>query len=118
MTGWVPWSPLPTPDGPGGPPPARLEELLDSVLAGLGGPAVDVLVLVHERWSELVGTEVAGVSRPMGIRDGCLTVTVEGPAWADHLRWSEPEVLARIDRLVGAGIVTSLTVRIAGRRRR
>lgn len=96
----------------------RLESVLDSVLSGLGGPGVDVLVLLHERWSDLVGAEVAAVSRPLGVRDGCLDVSVEGPAWADHLRWSEPEVLARIDGLVGEGAVTSLAVRADRRGRR
>lgn len=111
----MPWSPLPTPDGDGGPGPDRLGRLLDTVLQGLGGPGVDAIVFVHERWAELVGPEVAGVSRPLGIREGRLSVTVDGPAWADHLRWSEPEVLARIEQVVGPGTVTSLAVRVARR---
>lgn len=113
----MPWSPLPTPDGDGGPPPGKLGDVLDSVLQGLGGPGVDAIVLVHERWADLVGPEVAAVSLPSGIRDGRLSVTVDGPAWADHLRWSEAEILARIAGLVGVGKVTSLTVHV-GRRRR
>ena len=117
LTGAMPWSPLPTPDGDGGPPPGKLGDVLDSVLQGLGGPGVDAIVLVHERWADLVGPEVAAVSLPSGIRDGRLSVTVDGPAWADHLRWSEAEILARIEGLVGVGKVTSLTVHV-GRRRR
>jgi hypothetical protein len=111
----MPWSPLPTPDGDGGPGPDRLGRVLDTVLHGLGGPGVDAIVLVHERWDELVGAEVAAVSRPMGIRDGRLSVAVEGPAWADHLRWSEAEVLARIEQVLGSGTVTALAVRVARR---
>ena len=114
----MPWSPLPTPDGDVGPPPVPLGRVLDSVLQGLGGPGVDALVLVHERWIDLVGAEVAATSRPLGIRDGRLAVAVDGPAWADHLRWAEPEVLARIDQLVGSGTVTALAVRVARRRGR
>jgi hypothetical protein len=101
----VPWSPLPTPDGDGGPPPTRLGDALDAVVRGLGGGGIDAIVLVHERWDELVGPEVARVSRPAALRDGRLAVTVAGPAWADHLRWSEAEILARLDQLVGAGTV-------------
>ncbi len=112
MTGAVPWSPLPTPDGDQGPPPTRLREGLDEVLRGLGGGGVEAIVLVHERWSELVGPEVAERSRPAALRDGRLSVTVDGPAWADHLRWSEAEIVARIDQLVGPRTVVSLMVRV------
>ncbi|MBX3314616.1 MAG: DUF721 domain-containing protein [Actinobacteria bacterium] len=108
----MPWSPLPTPDGDQGPPPTPLREGLDAVLRSLGGGGVDAIVLVHERWSELVGPEVADRSRPISVRDGCLSVRVAGPAWADHLRWSEAEILGRVDQLLGPGTIVSLSVRI------
>ena len=117
MTGPVPWSPLPTPDGDEGPPPTPLRDGLDAVLRGLGGGGVDAIVVVHERWSELVGPEVAARSRPVALRDGHLSVTVAGPAWADHLRWSEAEILGRIEHLVGPGTVVGLAVRVDRRLR-
>jgi hypothetical protein len=112
----VPWSKLPTSDAAGeGPAPAELPQLLDAVLAGLGAPKVEAIIAVHERWDAIVGDELAGHAQPLAIEDGCLRVGVDGPAWASHLRWSEREIVARVDRLVGAGVVTAVTTRILRR---
>jgi hypothetical protein len=113
--GPVPWSPLPTPDGDGGPGPSPLAGVLDAVMAGLGGPTVEAIVVVHERWAEVVGAEVAPHARPLGIAGGRLQIAVDSPGWANHLRWSEAEILARLTDLIGAGQVTSVAVR-TGRR--
>lgn len=112
----MPWSRLPTPDGAGdGPEPAPLPDLLDDVLAGLGAPRADALVAIHEGWATVVGAEVADHAHPLAVEEGCLRVVADSPAWASHLRWSEAEIVARIDRLVGPGVVTAVTARV-GRR--
>lgn len=111
----MPWSPLPTPDGHGGPGPAPLSGVLDAVMAGLGGPSVQAIVVVHERWAEVVGTEVAPHAKPLGISGGRLQVGADGPGWASHLRWSEVEILARLAELIGPGQVTAVTVRTSRR---
>ena len=111
----VPWSPLPTADGRGGPGPAPVGPALDAVLASLGGPSMEAIVVVHERWDEVVGPEVAPHARPLGIEGGCLKISVDSPGWASHLRWSEREIVDRLEGLIGAGQVTSVTVRV-GRR--
>ena len=110
----MPWSPLPDPDDEG-PPPRRLPEVLDQVLAGLGAPSVDVVVTVAARWPDLVGSEVAPHARPVSIENRRLTVSVDGPAWASHFRWSEAELLARLAALVGDGVVERVVTRV-GRR--
>lgn len=112
----MPWSRLPTPDGRGEvPDPATLPQLLDTVLAGMGAPAADAIVAIHEGWSTIVGEELAGHADPLSIEDGCLRVGVDSAAWASHLRWSEREIVGRVDRLVGAGVVTSVSTRVVRR---
>lgn len=112
----MPWSKLPTADATGdGPDPAKLPALLDAVLAGMGAPKVDAIISIHEGWSGVVGEELASHAHPLSIEDGCLRVGVDSPGWANHLRWSEAEIVARIDRLVGAGVVTSVRTRIVRR---
>lgn len=109
----MPWSRLPTGDGPGAAAPAPLAGALDAVLAGLGGPSVEAIVLIHERWDEIVGAEVAPHARPIAITEGRLQIAVESPGWASHLRWAEGEILARTDALLGANQVTAVTIRVA-----
>ena len=112
----MPWSKLPTPDATGDEPdPARLPQLLDAVLAGMGAPAADAIVAIHEGWNAIVGDELAGHAQPLSVEDGCLRVGVDSPAWASHLRWSEREIVGRVDRLVGAGVITSVATRIVRR---
>ena len=88
---------------------------LDAVMASLGGPSVQAIVAVHQRWDDIVGPEVALHAEPLGIDDGRLRVQVDGPAWASHLKWAEPEILVRLAEVVGTGQVTSVAVSV-GRR--
>ncbi|MBX3284911.1 MAG: DUF721 domain-containing protein [Acidimicrobiales bacterium] len=111
----MPWSPLPTSDARGGSEPAPLAGALDAVLASLGAPSRDAIVVVHERWAEVVGPEVAEHARPLAIESGQLRIGVDSPGWASHLRWSEADIVARIAQLVGAGEVTSVQVRVRAR---
>lgn len=111
----MPWSPLPTSDARRGAEPAPLTSALDAVLASLGGPSREAIVVVHERWAEVVGAEVAEHARPLAIESGQLRIGVDSPGWASHLRWSEGDIVTRIAQLVGEGQVTSVQVRVASR---
>jgi predicted nucleic acid-binding Zn ribbon protein len=112
----VPWSRLPTRDATGdGPAPAALPDLLDAVLAGLGAPTTEAIVTVHEAWEQVVGEELVEHAQPISIADGCLRIAVDSPAWAGHLRWSEQEILGRLERLLGPGVVTSVRARATRR---
>jgi len=114
-TGTVPWSPLPSSDGHGGSTPVRLPKLLDQVLAGLGAPTAATIVVVHERWAEVIGAEVVDRASPVSIEGGQLRIAVDSPAWANHIRWSEPEILARLEGLVGPDVVTSVRTQLKRR---
>jgi predicted nucleic acid-binding Zn ribbon protein len=112
MLGAVPWSRLPTADATGDErQPVALPAVLDAVLAGLGAPSTDAIVAIHEQWEQIIGPELVAHAEPAAIEDGCLRITVDSPAWAGHLRWSEAEIVGRIDRLLGPGVVTSVTAR-------
>ncbi len=112
----MPWAPLPTPDARGGGEPVPVADALGAVVRALGAPGVDAVVLVHERWEDLVGAEVAAHARPVGIVDGRLRVVVDGPGWASHLRWVEADLLAALAALIGPDAVTSVAVSVERRR--
>ena len=73
-----------------GPEPRPMPEILDQVLAGLGAPSADAVVTVSERWSDLIGAEVAAHVTPVSIEHGRLTMVADSPAWASHVRWARP----------------------------
>ena len=85
---------------------------MDQVLAGLGAPSVDTIVVIHERWAEIVGTELVAHAHPLSVEHGRLRIGVDSPAWASHLRWAEAEILARLERLIGPDTVTAITTRV------
>lgn len=92
--------------------PRPLAEGVDHVLAELGSPPADAVAAVVQQWVTLVGPDAAEHAEPRSIEHGRLLVSVDDPAWAEHLRWSERQVLDRLDDLVGAGVVDRVDVRV------
>ncbi len=88
---------------------------MDQVLAGLGAPTTETIVVLHERWADVVGAEVVAHASPVSIKARCLRIATDSSAWASHLRWSEAEILGRIATMVGPGEVTSVELRITRR---
>ena len=106
------WEPLPDPDDMG-PDPRPMPEVLDQVLAGLGAPSADAVVTVSERWSDLIGAEVAAHVTPVSIEHGRLTMVADSPAWASHVRWAEADLIARLAALIGPDVVRTVAIRTA-----
>jgi predicted nucleic acid-binding Zn ribbon protein len=107
------WRPLPG----DGPPPIAVGSVVERVLRHLGAPTPDALETVFGRWASLVGDQIAARAEPVGLTAGILTVRAEDPAWANQLRWLERDLLARLDEVLGQGVVTAIEVRVgpAGR---
>jgi predicted nucleic acid-binding Zn ribbon protein len=61
-------------------------------------------------WDRLVGEEIASHCRPVGLRDGELTLQAESTAWATQLRMLTGKILGAIKSELGAGVVTKIRV--------
>jgi predicted nucleic acid-binding Zn ribbon protein len=109
------WKPLPGRDHE---PPAKIADTLDRVLRHLGAPAPSVLTTVFDRWSDLVGAQIAGHTAPVGLDGATLSVRVDDPAWASQLRWLERDLLTRMNALLGGTVVEKLDVRVGEARNR
>jgi predicted nucleic acid-binding Zn ribbon protein len=92
--------------------PARLRDTLAAVGADLGLPAPEVLAALRREWPAVAGAELAAVTRIAGLRDGVLTVVVDGPGWATKLRYLEREVVDWAARTAGAGVVERVRIRV------
>lgn len=62
------------------------------------------------RWSAIVGEDVAEHAEPISLRDGELTVRAASTAWATQLRLLQKQLLAKIAKGVGNGVVERLKV--------
>jgi predicted nucleic acid-binding Zn ribbon protein len=105
----VPWSPLPSEDGP---PPVRVGETVDRVLRGLGAPTTVTFTQVFDRWEQVVGPAIASRTRPLSLDAGRLVIAVDDGGWASQIRWMERELLTTMADRLGDGVVTSVEVRV------
>ncbi|PRX47727.1 putative nucleic acid-binding Zn ribbon protein [Prauserella shujinwangii] len=65
---------------------------------------------VFGQWARLVGDEVAEHAQPVTLKDGELTVRASSTAWATQLRLLQRQLLAKIAKGVGHGVVTRMRI--------
>jgi hypothetical protein len=100
--------------------PTKVSDALDRVLKRLGVPAsVSGVEVVFERWPAVVGEAMAARTRPLSIDGEALVVGCDEPALASHVRFLEPQLVARLAELAGERRITRVEVRVErpGRRR-
>ena len=86
--------------------PRRLEIALENVLPDVA-PAT-LLAQVQAAWSEVAGPRMAAAAQPVSERDGVVTVACESGVWAQELDLLGPDLLTRLEALLGARSVAKL----------
>jgi hypothetical protein len=59
-------------------------------------------------WDTAVGPQIAAHARPSHITDHRLTIVTESPVWTQQLSLLKPDLLRRIAKTFGPGLVTDL----------
>lgn len=103
----MPWEPLPGSQERG---PERVAASLDRLMDRLGGTSVSAIEVIMDRWPEIVGDAVAGVSAPVRLADATLSVRVEAAELATELRWLEPTIIDRVRELADGTELTAVRV--------
>jgi predicted nucleic acid-binding Zn ribbon protein len=67
-----------------------------------------LLAEVQRVWPQAVGDVVAAQAEPTGERDGVLVVTCASAVWAQELDLMAPDLVARINGLLGGAAVRGL----------
>ena len=67
-----------------------------------------VLADVQRVWAAAVGEAVAAQADPTGERDGVLVITCASAVWAQELDLMGPDLVARLNALLGAPAVRAL----------
>ena len=65
----------------------------------LAGTSVSAIEVIMDRWPEIVGDAVAGVSAPVKLADATLSVRVTEAELATELRWMERTIIDRVAEL-------------------
>lgn len=103
----MPWEPLP---GAKDREPERVSVPLDQLMDRLAGASVSAIEVVMDRWADIVGDAVAGVSAPVKLADGVLSVRVEQAELATELKWLEPTIIDRVRELAAGTELTGVRV--------
>jgi predicted nucleic acid-binding Zn ribbon protein len=100
---------------PDGRPLHRLGDSLHELARSLGLRQPDAFARVYAAWPDVVGPAVAAATRPTALREGTVTVEVDGPEWATQLRYLEQQLVEVLTERVGAEIVERLRFQVARR---
>jgi hypothetical protein len=73
--------------------------------------------VVFDRWADVVGDSMAARTRPVAIDGQSLVVACDDPALTTHVRFLEPQLVARLAELAGERHITRVEVRVDRRRR-
>ena len=61
--------------------------------------------LIHKRWAEVVGQELARRSEPEALSQGVLTVRVIDPVWGKEIYTLQDRIIPALNRAVGSSLV-------------
>ncbi len=78
---------------------------------------VTPLAAVQRAWAEAVGPAIAAECEPVAERAGTVTVACRSAVWAQELALLGPELVGRLNAVLGAARVTELRATATRRRR-
>jgi len=88
--------------------PALIGEILKERIGALGWECRLREEEVLTSWDAAVGPQIAAHARPSHITDHRLTIVTESPVWTQQLSLLKPDLLRRIARNFGPGVVADL----------
>jgi len=59
-------------------------------------------------WEQVVGAQIARHARPLRLREGVLEVRVDQPIWMQQLQLMAPQILAKLNRVLGEELIRSI----------
>ncbi len=92
--------------------PESVASALGRALGGFDLDKAQVLDELGQRWSEIVGSEVAAHARPVGRKGEVLHVEVDSSVWCQELQMRVPELLRALRDFAGDAAPTDLRFRV------
>lgn len=90
--------------------PVDIESALAGALKAINRPNVLVFARIINKWPNIVGTQLAGVSAPGDFNRKVLTVWVSEPVWMDTMLYMEREIKYKLNSLFQAPVVTKVKI--------
>ncbi len=90
--------------------PTPISAALKAVAEDRGWDEHLALGKLHERWVEVVGSQIAGRSTPIKLEGGRLTIRVEPGAWAAELALMGQSLATAAVGFLGADLVQEVAI--------
>ncbi|MBO0812410.1 MAG: DUF721 domain-containing protein [Microlunatus sp.] len=90
--------------------PQTLGAAMNRLVESQGWSKQISLRLLLGKWPALVGPVNSEHSTPIGYRDAVLRVQADSTAWATSLRTMAPQLVAKLNELLGDGTVTRVEI--------
>ncbi len=68
--------------------------------------------LIIESWPDIVGSDLAEVTRAESVSNGLLRITVKDSVWAYHLSMMKPQLIKRLNKYAGSKVVNDIFFQI------
>ncbi|MCL1923587.1 MAG: DciA family protein [Propionibacteriaceae bacterium] len=94
--------------GPSRRDPQQAGIILDHVLTKRGWKKQISISALMPRWAEFVGEVNAAHTTPEKWESGVLTIRTDSTTWATSMRAMEPQILAKLNEILGDKTVTKL----------
>ncbi|MCL4305651.1 DUF721 domain-containing protein [bacterium] len=85
-----------------------INKILDSLLRDKKYQKGLRLAQIEEHWVEIVGEQIAKYAHVQGLERGRLMVLCDHDVWRATLHHTKPELLGRIEQVVGKGVVKEI----------
>jgi len=86
--------------------PSRISDVLPDAVAGAAPDTL--LARVQAVWPGVAGPVIAAEAAPSGEREGTVTVECSGAVWAQELELLAPDLMGRLNPLLGGAAVRRL----------
>ena len=92
--------------------PVPLADGLEELIVVRGWSSQTAVASVTGRWRQIAGVDLAAhvVPESFDATSGVLRLTAESTTWSTQVRLLAPELMARIDEEIGAGVVRQIEV--------
>ncbi len=98
--------------------PVAVGTVVGRVLGELGMEAAAAAYRIGQHWEDIVGTEAARHSRPVGVRGPVLEAEVDTSVWCQEIQLRRSEILDALRQLLGEDSPSDLRLRVGYNRPR
>jgi len=90
--------------------PVDIKSALAGALKSVNQTNVLTFAKIENKWIDIVGPQLAAVSKPAGFKRKVVTVWVSEPVWMDTMLYMERRIIIKLNALFASPVVTKVKI--------